>query len=227
VNEITRRKYGLLNYSTFEFGTLEEVWASANEGCRLCFFVRQKYEENIAKALPSCTTILVTVPSPHPVFDVHIPPQGLVACFELYSRGGYDWTKRHPRLTAPNWKKSPPLPTPDTETDAYKKWRTEGVAPKALSHMEPRHQNFRLKRIIERRSNSDACFQLATSWLDDCIRSHSRCIRPSNPRLPTRVIDVGSSDGSIQPRLFETGSQRGKYLALSHCWGSSWRLVTT
>jgi hypothetical protein len=67
----------------------------------------------------------------------------------------------------------------------------------------------------------------AASWLDDCIRNHDRCIRPSNPRLPTRVIDVGPSDGSVQPRLFETGGQRGKYLALSHCWGSSWRLVTT
>ena len=47
--EIARRKYGLSNHWSFEFGTLEEVWASANQGCRLCSFVRRKYEENIAR----------------------------------------------------------------------------------------------------------------------------------------------------------------------------------
>jgi hypothetical protein len=81
--EITQRKYGMSNHWTFEFGTLEEVWASTNQGCRLCSFVRRKYEENIAKELPSSITLLATVPSPNPVFDVHIPSQGPVGYFEL------------------------------------------------------------------------------------------------------------------------------------------------
>jgi len=36
--------------------------------------------------------------------------------------------------------------------------------------------------------------------------------------MPTRLIDVGPSDGSRQPRLREL-KQRARYLTLSHCWG--------
>ena len=45
-------------------------------------------------------------------------------------------------------------------------------------------------------------------------------------QLPTRVIDVGSSDGSQGPCLYETGNRRGTYATLSHCWGKSPTLTT-
>ncbi|KAF4634163.1 hypothetical protein G7Y89_g3947 [Cudoniella acicularis] len=56
------------------------------------------------------------------------------------------------------------------------------------------------------------------------------CSLQSDTSLPTRVIDVGPSDGSMEPRLLVTvyvqdGSKpadwhpNGKYIALSYCWG--------
>jgi hypothetical protein len=43
------------------------------------------------------------------------------------------------------------------------------------------------------------------------------CPRHGDQRLPTRVIDVGSSDKS--PSLMVSKGLFGKWVALSHCWG--------
>lgn len=39
--------------------------------------------------------------------------------------------------------------------------------------------------------------------------------------MPTRVIDVGPADGSLQPRLHPTGAEVGQWATLSHCWGKT------
>jgi hypothetical protein len=45
------------------------------------------------------------------------------------------------------------------------------------------------------------------------------------PRLPTRLIDVGPSDGSQEPKLILSSadglSTNCEYVALSHCWGQA------
>jgi hypothetical protein len=46
-----------------------------------------------------------------------------------------------------------------------------------------------------------------------------------NSALPTRVLQILASDGSVA--LLETRGQRGKYVALSHSWGRSPRLMAT
>ncbi|RYP65127.1 hypothetical protein DL769_006406 [Monosporascus sp. CRB-8-3] len=76
-------------------------------------------------------------------------------------------------------------------------------------------------RRVEGNSGSAGCFELASQWLADCLAHHSRlkCPKSSDPELPTRVVDVGPADGSASPRLLTTRGQRGKYLALSYCWG--------
>lgn len=43
-------------------------------------------------------------------------------------------------------------------------------------------------------------------------------VRLEEPRLPTRVIDVGTGDIKIEPRLLISGNRRAKYATLSHCW---------
>jgi hypothetical protein len=66
----------------------------------------------------------------------------------------------------------------------------------------------------------------ATRWLQSCIEHHSQRCPPVHQELPTRVIDVGSSAHSV--RLYETeAGERGKYAALSYCWGSSQTFTTT
>ena len=39
--------------------------------------------------------------------------------------------------------------------------------------------------------------------------------------MPTRVVDVGPGDGSVNPRLYQSGGSCGQWATLSHCWGLS------
>lgn len=45
--------------------------------------------------------------------------------------------------------------------------------------------------------------------------------------MPTRVLDVGSGDGSEEPRLVISHGPPRHYVALSHCWGERKPLQTT
>ncbi|KAL3421540.1 heterokaryon incompatibility protein [Phlyctema vagabunda] len=65
-------------------------------------------------------------------------------------------------------------------------------------------------------------------WLSNCDKDHPSCRVNEIPLLPTRVLDVGSSNGSQVVKLVESSEeQRGAYIALSHCWGKSTPFVTT
>ena len=67
---------------------------------------------------------------------------------------------------------------------------------------------------------------MISEWLNNCLH-HPICGYPSNHSLPTRVIDVGPSDGSQEPFLSNTNGKKGAWIALSHCWGESRPLCTT
>lgn len=59
---------------------------------------------------------------------------------------------------------------------------------------------------------------LLRQWLRTCDQSH-RCLDPSKPQMPTRLIDVGTTS-EPKLRLIETENMAcEKYVALSHCWG--------
>jgi hypothetical protein len=81
-------------------------------------------------------------------------------------------------------------------------------------------------RIPELNSDSDTAYCRLEAWLKECTINHQDCKAPLlNPELPTRVIDVFAYDREVT--LFESKGQRGRYIALSHCWGSSSRLMAT
>ena len=61
---------------------------------------------------------------------------------------------------------------------------------------------------------------IISKWLRACSQSHIECQIKDNTRLPTRVIDVGPADATQAPRLLVTSTETGRYVALSHCWGS-------
>lgn len=77
-------------------------------------------------------------------------------------------------------------------------------------------------------TSSDCSFQLAAHWLKICLADHRTCqfSHDKPPILPTRVVDVGPSDGSEDPRLFCTDGDRGFYVSLSYCWGATANLRT-
>ena len=54
-------------------------------------------------------------------------------------------------------------------------------------------------------------------WLKAC-KQHATCPIPVQEQLPTRVIDVGTTE-SFPPKLYVTGREQGQYAALSYCWG--------
>src|SRR5438034_4230296 len=88
-----------------------------------------------------------------------------------------------------------------------------------------------LGRPVEENPASDQVFSQIHSWLDDCIDNHKRCadIADATVPLPTRVLDVGTlSSDTICLRDSDTKSEScGRYIALSHCWGTEKALVTT
>ncbi|KAK5654552.1 hypothetical protein OQA88_7181 [Cercophora sp. LCS_1] len=94
-----------------------------------------------------------------------------------------------------------------------------------------------LGRPLLQYPSSPEGFSLVKDWFRTCIDNHPDCrILFSNPsvpvsedvppRLPTRVLDVGPPDGSVNPKLFISNGTHGPYAALSHCWGKH-RIITT
>ncbi|KAI1408668.1 HET-domain-containing protein [Hypoxylon sp. FL1857] len=63
-------------------------------------------------------------------------------------------------------------------------------------------------------------------WIDTCNEKHDVCkTRLSNSYLPTRVLDVSREADTIF--LYEPNeSDRGPYIALSHCWGGTVPIMT-
>ena len=63
--------------------------------------------------------------------------------------------------------------------------------------------------------------ELIFKWLHDCDRTHIGCSVGEPPMLPTRVIDVGIAfSESPKPYLLCSNGLEGRYVALSHCWGT-------
>ncbi|KAH7090617.1 heterokaryon incompatibility protein-domain-containing protein [Paraphoma chrysanthemicola] len=55
--------------------------------------------------------------------------------------------------------------------------------------------------------------------ISDCTDGHWQCNQGDKGFWPTRLIDVGPTDGSRLAKLVKTSGVPSKYLALSHCWG--------
>lgn len=82
------------------------------------------------------------------------------------------------------------------------------------------------------RSNDNPALRI--SWvlacMHECIRSHDNCQIPGSVALPLRLIDVGFGSDSQIIQLLESQdleSRNVRYVALSHCWGTSTLPLTT
>ncbi|PMD39598.1 HET-domain-containing protein [Hyaloscypha variabilis F] len=63
--------------------------------------------------------------------------------------------------------------------------------------------------------------------LKECLEHHECGSRHLSP-LPSRVIDVGLADSSIEPKLHVSDhTENVPYTTLSYCWGDLWQLTTT
>ncbi|KAJ3543418.1 hypothetical protein NM208_g3584 [Fusarium decemcellulare] len=80
---------------------------------------------------------------------------------------------------------------------------------------------------VQAEVNSPDCWEMINDWIKECVENHDNCKGVSEDRpFPTRLVDVGADD--TEPHLYMPGShERGKYIALSHCWGDVMPLKTT
>lgn len=62
-------------------------------------------------------------------------------------------------------------------------------------------------------------FQSLRVFLQNCSSCHSKCSAADVAPLPTRVLKVSGSPKTPSVRLYEPKGQKGRYCALSHCWG--------
>ncbi|KAK3684335.1 heterokaryon incompatibility protein-domain-containing protein [Podospora appendiculata] len=72
------------------------------------------------------------------------------------------------------------------------------------------------------------CLQRVKRWISMCDSNHQCGV--ANLRttwLPTRVIDIGANSNRIQLKESAEIAVPGRYLCLSHCWGTKDALVTT
>lgn len=65
---------------------------------------------------------------------------------------------------------------------------------------------------------SDLNHSIARGWLEECRSTHEGCMPSKPPTLPTRVVDVGTSDLDTA-RIIHSNGLAAEYIALSHCWG--------
>lgn len=85
-------------------------------------------------------------------------------------------------------------------------------------------QDFLPLRDIPDDTGHEDVAQTAKGWLVDCKSNHTICEKIYETRepnwYPERLIYVGNSAQSPRLVLRESGSLRGTYVALSHCWGA-------
>ncbi|KAG9232371.1 heterokaryon incompatibility protein-domain-containing protein [Amylocarpus encephaloides] len=89
-----------------------------------------------------------------------------------------------------------------------------------------------LKRAVRgfpsRRPNKNGTFPFDSAQVD-LNKSHELCTCTADPftPLPTRVVDLGPTNGSRQPYLYHSRGEHARYCTLSHRWGSAAVLRTT
>ncbi|KIK87549.1 hypothetical protein PAXRUDRAFT_831829 [Paxillus rubicundulus Ve08.2h10] len=90
-----------------------------------------------------------------------------------------------------------------------------------VSSDDPTTANYIHRRDMNFDVGSDASYQLAKTWLRECIEGHEECPKYEPRPLPTRVLDVAPVDDSLQHqiRLCVPNGEAATYAALSYCWG--------
>lgn len=81
----------------------------------------------------------------------------------------------------------------------------------------------RNQRVIYQASSgtdSEESWETGANWLRQCSSCHSKCGGQIESQLPTRILDVGSSQcPSLRLYINTLGATAAHYLTLSHCWG--------
>ncbi|KAI1611958.1 hypothetical protein EDD36DRAFT_475661 [Exophiala viscosa] len=80
--------------------------------------------------------------------------------------------------------------------------------------------------FVGRKISVNPDLTLGKVWIDNCINQHVNCLKNNENWFPTRVIDIGPTDGSADPHLVLGSGLQGHYVTLSHRWGNMGPLTT-
>jgi len=80
-------------------------------------------------------------------------------------------------------------------------------------------------QTVELDSRSEIMFDKLRAWTQACDKCH-QCVS-HEPELPTRILDLKDAREKLIVRVFESRGARGRYIALSHCWGAAQFCQTT
>ncbi|KAH7089648.1 heterokaryon incompatibility protein-domain-containing protein [Paraphoma chrysanthemicola] len=74
-------------------------------------------------------------------------------------------------------------------------------------------------RALHTTLSSSSSLSIARRWLNECNLTHKDCQTMSG-RMPTRVLDIGTDNESVNVKLHTTHEgQSDPYAALTYCWG--------
>ncbi len=193
--------------SSFKHRTLNQMYASARKGCRLCSVLHRKLRWALAlpslRSVDSYSTLTLDLTLPTHSKPGYATDLGSINLARSASSSGYYllnvqlWTPSH---------------------RAYAHIATSTI-PKTLQYVS---------------TANGAAFHLARSWLKRCITHHGGCTVQSHEPVfvPSRLLEIGwrQQDGSaaLTVRLraksdvlrLQAG-QTPTYVALSHQWGDS------
>lgn len=61
-------------------------------------------------------------------------------------------------------------------------------------------------------------WSIIDDWIKACSTKHRTCQGRTSAKLPSRYLEIGSSDGD-SIRVISSSGESGEYACLSHCWG--------
>ncbi|KAH8655068.1 heterokaryon incompatibility protein-domain-containing protein [Tricladium varicosporioides] len=80
-------------------------------------------------------------------------------------------------------------------------------------------------RLVRQDPCDPKCYEMVSSWVKTCWEGHD-CEPKTDTLLPTRVLEIGRI-GEPNLRLIISNGRKGRYVALSHCWGKRPTTTTT
>ncbi|TGO18631.1 hypothetical protein BTUL_0008g00120 [Botrytis tulipae] len=183
----------------------DDLVSAASSGCELCLLLqRQCEEEETLRSVTRKQRFRMMEAKNKPLnLRVEIEASHL-NCDQLFEEG-----KVFDHLTFQHWESG----VFDGTTFMVYILQTPKDQPKFID--DTRIGQF----IVDEDLASGTNFDIARGWMNTCIVEHSgsKCPSFEEKFLPSRVINVGLED--TNPYLFVTNGLRGKWIALSHCWG--------
>ncbi|KAK0729600.1 heterokaryon incompatibility protein-domain-containing protein [Lasiosphaeris hirsuta] len=185
--------------------------ASADACCTfckyLCFLIRETLPLRLANALIVATDKRITVELASPAYvrrsDVTVHASDLARELGHHETDGLYWLELV--LRSPAW---PAM------------WRAKAMVYQHEGYESVSRSLGISLRIPASEVLDQACIGRLRGWLQTCTNEHPRCQVSGARRLPTRLIDVGTTTTSI-PKLIASSSlaTSAPYIALSYCWG--------